>query len=593
MTTISAEEKMFQEALSAIEEDDKVRAKDLLARLLRIDQKNPQYWLWMSAFVSSSKERRYCLNQVLQYDPQNKDARRGLILLGDLPLDPELTVPYDAQVRKWELPPLPGSEKVTVQIPWLKMGLAVAGLAIAITLIIFALSSNRLFIFQNRSVAAIGTAQPTPTYPATATFTATSTPEISGPIAPWMLLEATYTPTALYVNTPHPIIEAYRIAMRNYQNGNWAQAIQYFNQAIGQDEQSPDLFYYLAESYRQSGNQDAALENFDQAINLDKQFAPAYLGRALISAAKTPDDLENAIDDLNKAIEYDPNYGEAYLELAKDYIATGNFASAEEQLVPAAGLMPDSAWISLLLGKIALEQGDPTAAVEFARKANNQDLYLLDGYRFLGEALQADGQIKESLDPLYIYTQYSSKEDAQAMAWLADAYAANDYYDKAIEIFDQAIALNRFQIDAYLKRGQIYLSQKDYEKALDDFSMAFKIRPSSYDACIQFGEAMLEAGQAGNAYQQISKCQKLAENDTELARMFFLRAVSLERLENDIAQRDWERMLELPEEALNPAWVATAQAFLNTYYTATPTATLTPRPSVTMTATATSKLEDN
>ena len=123
--------------------------------------------------------------------------------------------------------------------------------------------------------------------------------------------------------------------------------------------------------------------------------------------------------------------------------------------------------------------------------------------------------------------------------------------------------------------------------------MAFKIRPSSYEACIQFGEAMLEAGQAGNAYQQISKCQKLAENDTELARMFFLRAISLERLENDIAQRDWERLLELPGEALDPAWVATAQSFLNTYYTATPTATLTPRPSVTMTATATNKLEDN
>jgi tetratricopeptide (TPR) repeat protein len=592
MTTISAEEKMYQEALSAIESDDKVRAKDLLSRLLRIDQKNPDYWLWMSAFVSSSKERRYCLNQVLQFDPQNKDARRGLILLGDLPLDPALSVPYSSQVRKWELPVIPGTEKETVRIPWVKMSLAVAGLLVAVTLIIFALRSNRLFIFQNRNVAVIGTAQPTPTYPATATFTATATLEISGPIAPWMLLEATYTPTPLYVITPHPIIEAYRIAMRNYQNGNWTQAIQYFAQAIDMNDQSPDLFYYLAESYRQSGNLNDALENFEQAIDLDEQFAPAYLGRARISAARNPDELENAVDDLIKAVEYDPNYGEAYLELAKVYIVGGNYDAAEERLVPAAGLLPDSAWVSLLQGKIALERGDPAAAVDFAQKANNQDLYLLDTYKFLGQALQADGQIKESLDPLYIFTQYSTEDDAQAMAWLADAYAANDYFDKAIEIFDQAIALNRFQIDAYLKRGRIYLSQADYEKALDDFSMAFKIRPTSYEACIQFGEAMLEAGQAGNAYQQISKCQKLAETDNELARMFFIRAISLERLENEIAQRDWERMLELPEEALDPAWVATAQAYLNTYYTATPTITLTPRPSVTMTATATNILEE-
>ena len=584
---------MFQEALSAIEKDEKDRAKDLLSRLLRINPKNPEYWLWMSAFVSSVKERRYCLNQVLQFDPQNKDARRGLILLGDLPLDPELIVPVEAQIQKWELPALAGSEKPAVRLPWMKIVLAFLGLAVSITLIVFALQSNRLWIFKRPNVVAIGTAQPTPTFPPTATYTVTLTPVYTGPTPPWMGLEATYTPTPNYVNTPHPIIEAYRIAQSSYQKSDWTKAIQYFTQAINTDKQSPDLYYLLAESYRESGNLNAALENYEQALQVNSQFAPAYFGRAKINMVKNPDKIENTISDLNKAVELDPGFGEVYLELAKVDISAGNLENAEENLVLASEIMPDSPWISLLQGKIALENGDPGAAVNLAQKANKQDLYLLEVYKFLGQALQADGKIKESLDPLYTYTEYSPVEDAQAIALLANAYAANGDFDKAIEIFNQAIAADKWQIEAYLKRGTIYLAQEDYDKAIDDFSMAFKIRPASFDACILYGNAMLEAGQAGNAYQQISKCQKLAANDNELANMFFLRAISLERLENEIALRDWERLMELPEEAIETAWKATAQAYLNTYYTATPTATRTPRPSATITPTKTDSLQDN
>ncbi len=62
----STEEKIFQEALTAIEENENLRAKDLLTRLLKMDQHNPEYWLWMSAVVTSEKERRYCLQQVLK-----------------------------------------------------------------------------------------------------------------------------------------------------------------------------------------------------------------------------------------------------------------------------------------------------------------------------------------------------------------------------------------------------------------------------------------------------------------------------------------------------------------------------------------------
>ena len=76
---------MLHEAVDAIRRGQRARARDLLTRLLRADQKNPQYWLWMSSVVESSNEQIYCLNSVLKADPHNQSARQGLVLLGALP----------------------------------------------------------------------------------------------------------------------------------------------------------------------------------------------------------------------------------------------------------------------------------------------------------------------------------------------------------------------------------------------------------------------------------------------------------------------------------------------------------------------------
>ena len=41
---MSAEETMFQEVLAAIQKGQKDRARDLLTRLLRMNQADPRYW---------------------------------------------------------------------------------------------------------------------------------------------------------------------------------------------------------------------------------------------------------------------------------------------------------------------------------------------------------------------------------------------------------------------------------------------------------------------------------------------------------------------------------------------------------------------
>ena len=97
-----ADEKMFQEAKQAIQDGHKDRARDLITRLLKTDQKNPDYWLYLSAVVESTTEKIFCLESALRIDPENQAALRGLVLLGARSPD-ERIVPVPVVKRKWSL----------------------------------------------------------------------------------------------------------------------------------------------------------------------------------------------------------------------------------------------------------------------------------------------------------------------------------------------------------------------------------------------------------------------------------------------------------------------------------------------------------
>ncbi|MDP3183981.1 MAG: hypothetical protein Q8M58_01785, partial [Anaerolineales bacterium] len=103
-----AEDTMLQEAIEALRKKDRAHAKDLLTRLLKADQNNATYWVWLSAAVDSQKERLYCLQTALKLEPGNAAARRGLTMLGALPPDDSVPPFPLNRPRLWE-------EKLAIQ----------------------------------------------------------------------------------------------------------------------------------------------------------------------------------------------------------------------------------------------------------------------------------------------------------------------------------------------------------------------------------------------------------------------------------------------------------------------------------------------
>ncbi len=208
-----SEDVMFNQALEALQQGQRGRARDLLTRLLRADQGNPRYWLWLSATVDTRREQIYCLQTALRLDPSNRAARQGLVLLGALPAQDVTPAPLHR--REWRVPLFevhqPNAWERTWANPWTRLAALVLAIALLCTATVvgFYVQSAR----QRPVVVRIptNTPGPTPTFTFTPTAinetprpTVTLPPTPSGPLPLWMLLEATYTPTPRYVNTPHP-----------------------------------------------------------------------------------------------------------------------------------------------------------------------------------------------------------------------------------------------------------------------------------------------------------------------------------------------------------------------------------------------------
>ena len=170
-----ADDVLFQEAMDSLRGGDKEHARELLTELIKEDQNNAEYWIWLSAAMETAKERLYCLQTAFKLDPENAAAKRGLILLGAMPAD-ETIQPFSVnRPRAWEEKLLLAHEKPKLKgwaaikaSPVFRLGL--------IILLVGALAGGVTFGFiipaANKKAALPPTATPgpSPTY----TFTVTA-----------------------------------------------------------------------------------------------------------------------------------------------------------------------------------------------------------------------------------------------------------------------------------------------------------------------------------------------------------------------------------------------------------------------------------
>lgn len=590
------DDEVFQEAVEALREGNKNKARELLTGLLKTDQNNATYWVWMSATVDSTKERIYCLQTAFKLDPENISAKRGLVLLGALPPD-ETVQPFSLnRPRAWEEKLLLAHEK-----PKLKGWAAVRASPVArlggIAILIAALVGGVYFGFivprAQQAGPPTNTPGPSPTWTFTPTFVnATGQPDIVGTAAPLSeLLDAPHTPTALYVDTPRSPIsnDAFFRFERAFERDEWDEAITAMQDVARLEPDAADPYYYLGELYRFKDDSASAIDAYQIALQKDPEFGAAYVG--LARARLQGDPGANALPLLDEAIRFDPNFGEAYLERAKVKLRDNDIPGAINDLVNADRLLPNSPLVYYALAQARQKEREFDLALNAALRANDLDVTHLPTYLLLGQLYAETGQSVEAEEALNIYLKYN-EGDADAFMLLGRTQFANGEYDKTIQSMNRVISIDRNRREAYLYRFYSNVELGNGEAADEDIDRLLVFYPNLFEFHIALIRTHLIQNRDGSALQILERSVGLAETDEQLALAYFWGGiVHEERSELDSAAEYWQLLLDLPEEATTEEQRDIALEHLLDIHTATPaptrTKTRTPTPTRTVSVTRT------
>ena len=298
------------------------------------------------------------------------------------------------------------------------------------------------------------------------------------------------------------------------EQGDYGQAITYYDQAIELDPDYADAYFYQGLAYSNLGDHKQAIADYTKAIELDPNYAKAYNNRGV--AYYYQGDYEQAIADYSKAIELDPDYAEAYNNRGVAHRKLGNYEQGIADYNKAIELDPNyvEAYASrgyAYYGLSDYEQAiaDYTNAIEL--DPHYVEAYTSRGYAYYGlsdyEQAIADYTNAIELDPHYVEA-YTSRGYAY--------YGLSDY-EQAIADYTNAIELDPSYAKAYNNRGFAYYYQGDYEQAIADYSKAIELDPDYAEAYNNRGFAYYDLG---DYEQAIADYNKAIEFDPSYAKAY-------------------------------------------------------------------------
>ena len=252
-----------------------------------------------------------------------------------------------------------------------------------------------------------------------------------------------------------------------------------------------EYYFYLglvSEDYNEK------IKYYNKAIKFNPDYSDAYINRGLVK--NELQDYEGSIEDYNKAIDLDPKCSLAYNNRGYTKHKKGDYEGALADYNKAILLNPKLN-IALdnkakLLSEVCIKDDE-----EFIAK-----YYLSFGIQEINKGNFFEGikNIDESL-------KHNDKSDV-AYFYKAVAYHNLNNTDLAYENYTKTIELNKKMIDAYYNRGQLVLKDNT-KQALDDFVAAVALDPKFIDAYYSIAVIQKNLGQYQDAIKNLDKLLEL------------------------------------------------------------------------------------
>jgi len=188
---------------------------------------------------------------------------------------------------------------------------------------------------------------------------------------------------------PPSSIAHYNLGRELEEEGKFAAALDYYNQAIAINPANPDAHYNLARVLARQGMEPQAIEHYRLALAIRPGDADTHNNLGLLLARRG--DLDASLAEFRRAIAIDPSYGKAFFNLGRLLARQGRLDEAAENYRQALKLNPKESEILIGLSEVAVQQQRWDEAAVYLRRLVALKPDSADAHTALARALAAQG----------------------------------------------------------------------------------------------------------------------------------------------------------------------------------------------------------
>jgi tetratricopeptide (TPR) repeat protein len=288
-------------------------------------------------------------------------------------------------------------------------------------------------------------------------------------------------------------------------------------QAQALEPEEPRWPYLLALLHAESGDSEQALVQMDRALELDPSYAPAWLARGTyLLDADQADEAETAFDEAAR-LGAGPI---ASLSLARTYLNQGRNRDAIAVLEPMVAEYPHPMAYRLLGRALqTVGRGDeaeaarlkgrgaaPWAWSDERKSEESSHVRRFAGLLQAAQRLLAQGQTREAARILEGLLERQPDNEV-ALNTLSSAYARGGDRGRAIELLEHTIELHPESFAAHLNLANHLDREGAYERALQHVRRAVNISPDLSAAREMMGELLLRGEQDDEALTEFVKAR--------------------------------------------------------------------------------------
>jgi tetratricopeptide (TPR) repeat protein len=257
---------------------------------------------------------------------------------------------------------------------------------------------------------------------------------------------------------------------------NTEEALKEYQTALRSDPSSQSVKARLAGLYFSLGDMPNALRYAQEVADGPSQDGHTLTQMAGILASGGQG--EKGLSLLERAIELDPETGDAYF--AKGLLLLNLKRSAEAEQAMRAGLArsPDSAIGHYHLGRVLLESGKTEEAMASFERAMTVNPSFEPAYLALGSIYESRHEKEQAVGVLKKYLQNVNPRNRDIRHQLVRLYVDAKDYPGALKELEDLLADDPSDLDAQLRMALIYGEQKEYSKAIDLLIQILKARPA-------------------------------------------------------------------------------------------------------------------